>query len=132
MNVQYADTYFSTRLHAEAWEQATPDNKTKALTTAARHIDALDLPDSVPGDVVYQAICEQALWLLSEDDFQRKRAMDIARGVRGRSVSEASEYYAEEAVRAARSGAMIAPMAATLLSRWSVGQHTTVRGGMIV
>lgn len=41
ITVADADTYFATRLNAEAWECASDTDKTKALATATRQIDNL-------------------------------------------------------------------------------------------
>ena len=38
-SVASADSYFSTRLDAAAWEEASPDNKEKALVTATSILD---------------------------------------------------------------------------------------------
>lgn len=37
-----AQTYFSTRLHTDAWDLASPSDKSKALYSAARIIDTLN------------------------------------------------------------------------------------------
>lgn len=41
-SVSEADTYFATRLYSDAWEDASTEDKTKALATATRHIDRLN------------------------------------------------------------------------------------------
>ena len=37
----YADDYFATRLHTDAWDELDPVDRTKALTMATRDIDNL-------------------------------------------------------------------------------------------
>lgn len=40
VTVAEADGYFAARLHADAWESASSEDKEKALLTACRHIEA--------------------------------------------------------------------------------------------
>lgn len=40
--VTEANTYFADRLYSEAWEDASTEDKTKALATASQHIDRLN------------------------------------------------------------------------------------------
>lgn len=40
-DLTYANAYFATRLHTEAWDDASTADKTKALTMATRDIDRL-------------------------------------------------------------------------------------------
>jgi len=41
MDIATADAYFETRLHSEAWEQASTSDKAKALATAEREIGTM-------------------------------------------------------------------------------------------
>lgn len=42
VDVATADTYFSSRLYADTWEEATPQSKEKALKMATKILDAMD------------------------------------------------------------------------------------------
>jgi hypothetical protein len=80
----YTDAYFATRINADAWDDASAANQTKALETATRAIDRLryksqkteDDQDNewprggdteVPDDIKI-ACCEEALSLLEGRD----------------------------------------------------------------
>ncbi len=115
MNISQAEAYFATRLYAEAWEQATPANKTKALATAERHVASLRLREDVPSGAVTAAICEQALWLLSSTPAQRSLDASLARGLTSRTVGSASESYGRHA---AQGGVVIAPEALSAVNEW--------------
>ena len=56
MDIATADAYFETRLHSEAWEQASTSDKAKALATAEREIGTLQLHELTPGAVRNEAI----------------------------------------------------------------------------
>ena len=114
MNISQAEAYFAARLYAEAWEQATPANKTKALATAERQIGTLQLHELTPSNVRNDAICEQAIWLLAASDYHRKLESDLARGLVSRSVGSASEQYTP----CAAGRIPLAPMALALLDGW--------------
>jgi len=118
MDIATADAYFETRLHSEAWEQASPTDRVKALATAERQIGTLALRDDVPAGAKSDAVCEQALWLLAATDYQRKRDADMARGIIGRGVGEAHEYSALDVVRRRMGGIQICPEAQSLLGEW--------------
>ena len=114
MDIATADAYFETRLHSEAWEQASPSDKAKALATAERQIGTLQLHELTPGSARNEAICEQAVWLLAASDYQRKLEADLARGLVSRSVGSASEQYTPRAA----GRIPLAPMALALLDGW--------------
>lgn len=71
--VEIADQYFSLRLRSDAWQTATPEQKTQALTWAGRIIQYAYSWDkaaftSVGWALPVQfAVCEQALWVLKRD-----------------------------------------------------------------
>jgi hypothetical protein len=114
MDIATADAYFETRLHSEAWEQASTSDKAKALATAEREIGTLQLHELTPGAVRNEAICEQAVWLLAATDYQRKLESDLARGLVSRSVGSASEQYTPRAA----GRIPLAPLALALLDGW--------------
>lgn len=78
--VSGADTYFDERLDSDVWVQASSTNKTKALATATRYIDALNFAgdkadaaqenefprgtDTVIPQAIKDATCEIAIALL--------------------------------------------------------------------
>ena len=82
-----ADTYFSARLHAEAWDNASESDKTKALTQAERQLEPYK--GRVDTTRFYYAVYEQALWLLQGD--QRGELQQA--GVQSMSISKLSESY---------------------------------------
>ena len=52
--VDYANTYFGTRLHTGAWDDASLTNREKALAQATRDIDRLDyIDDPVSDDAAF-------------------------------------------------------------------------------
>ena len=114
MDLADANAYFETRLHSEAWEQASPSDKAKALATAERHIGTLQLHELTPGSVRNEAIYEQAIWLLAATDYHRKLEADLARGLVSRSVGSASEQFTPRAA----GRIPLAPMALALLDGW--------------
>jgi hypothetical protein len=91
VTIAEADTYFATKLFADAWNNASTDNKQKALYEATRAINMLnytgskadadqehefprDIEDSVSyNDDVKQACYEIAIALLDGVDPQKER-----------------------------------------------------------
>jgi hypothetical protein len=68
-DVTYADTFFSTRLHAEAWTLITDAAiKAKALASAIDVIEALPFGYVVPDTVLQPAHCWIAIALLDAVD----------------------------------------------------------------
>lgn len=135
--VPEADTYFATRLHAEAWSSASDADKQKALDMATRQIDRRPLkgernendqanafpryPDTEVPQVVKDATYEQALWLLSLTDYERNRQKQHVLGVIGGSVGDANEYSSAELVRRKMAGTTLCPEALELLRPWLLG-----------
>lgn len=76
------DTYFSTRLHTDAWDNASPADKTKALTSASQAIDALAFTGY-----------KHTVWLLFQDtdcpedaDIDAAHVSQLAQFPRGRDT----------------------------------------------
>ncbi|MGE5572940.1 MAG: hypothetical protein ACM3ZU_07990 [Bacteroidota bacterium] len=126
MDLAMANGYFLSRLHSEAWDQATLQDREKALVTAERQVKTLRLRDDAPASAVSEAICEQALFLLSATDYQRKREANVVRGVIGGSVGDANEYSSVDIVRRKMAGVQICPEALSILGeyilRYRVGE----------
>jgi hypothetical protein len=137
VTVEEANTYFSSRLHAEAWTQASTCDKGKALDMATRAIDRTPLkgvkasydqanqfpryPDAEVPQAVKDATCEQALWYLSLTDYERHRDRQHAMGVIGGSVGDANEYSSAGIVRQKMRGVGLCPEARELLRPWLLG-----------
>lgn len=108
VNVADANTYFNENvLHSEPWDKANDTTKQKALNNAeiVLYREFRDLYDVNDPDnqIPVEAIYEQALWMLRQDDTIQKAEM----GVTGISVSGISvqskgvpvQYIAPEASR---------------------------------
>lgn len=137
ISLEEANNYFSSRLHSEAWSNATDADKEKALKQATRNIDTLPfrgMPLSnnqvlafprkyfvynngnltlvadkdIPKEVKY-ATCEEALYLLQNS--QRKQLQE--EGVTSISIGNLTENY---------SGTVktISPNAYKLLSKYII------------
>lgn len=115
-----AETYFGTRLYADAWTDASADDKAKALIMATRTIDRqifvgskagadqpLEFPRCLPDkegwrceanvpQAVLDATCEEALALLTSGNDPR-RVMQRA-GVKSYSLGSLSETFADGAL----------------------------------
>ena len=123
IDVIEANAYFADRLHSEAWDEATETDKAKALATASKRLDLLHYrgrpvnPDQgaafprlvqnqfgymvdigIP-QAVKDAVCEEALSLLAQSDFDRVRADLRAKGVVSVRAGDASETYSEDMVK---------------------------------
>jgi len=122
----YADTYFDTRLGAgDNWASGT--DKTSALTTAQADIEncnVWEFDDPASGedydDAQKQAVCEQALFLLQQDD-----ALDKRMGLQAQGVMDAGVI--NERYRLTGSAA-IAPRAVSLLRGYAVMGTTSQFG----
>ncbi len=74
------DTYFLTHLYANAWKNASDDDKISALTMATKAFLLLNfVTDQVPGDsgvpeVIVDACCDEALELLNGADPAKEMA----------------------------------------------------------
>lgn len=131
VTVQEGTTYFASRLHAEAWSQASACDKGKALDMATRVIDRTPIvgvksaydqanqfpryPDLTVPQAVKDATCEEALALLERGNSQRRRLQQ--EGVSSFSVGGLSETY----VSGARGGGLLSQEAKELLRPWLLG-----------
>lgn len=75
-----------------------------------------DVPQAVK-----DAVCEQALALLSMTAYDRERERAHAAGVIGGSIGEANEYSSAEIIRAKMRGARLCPEARQLLLPYLAG-----------
>ena len=103
-----ANEYFSNRLHADAWAEASDADKEKALAMATKAIDRQPLkgrktdpaqelafpryPDAETPQNVKEACCEEALALLERGNSQRRRLQQ--EGVQSFSLGNMSETFA--------------------------------------
>lgn len=131
VTLEEANTYFASRLHAEAWTAATDTDKQKALDMATRAIDRTPVkgvktnydqanqfpryPDTEVPQAVKDATCEEALALLERGNSQRRKLQ--AEGVAAFSVGGLSETY----VSGARGGGLMSQEARELLRPWLLG-----------
>lgn len=131
VTLEEANTYFESRLHAEAWTNASDADKQKALEMATRAIDRTPLkgvkaswdqahqfpryPDTEIPQAVKDACCEEALAILERGNSQRRRLQQ--EGVQSLSVGGLSETY----VAGARGGGLISQEAKELLRPWLLG-----------
>lgn len=88
LTVDEAQEYFDTRLHSEVWEEASLEDKLKALITSSRLVDTLnfsgektvsDQPMQFPRsgstlipDAIKIAVCEMSLALLDDIDMEHE------------------------------------------------------------
>ena len=86
--LEQANTYFLTRLHTDAWDEANDTEKTAALTEATQQIDNLNFKgdkylaaqdlefprgtDTEVPDQIRWAACEIALQLLNDMDIEHE------------------------------------------------------------
>lgn len=131
VTLEEANTYFASRLHAEAWTAAADVDKQKALDMATRAINRTLVkgvktsydqtnqfpryPDAEVPQAVKDACCEEALALLERGNSQRRRLQQ--EGVQSLSVGGLSETY----VAGARGGGLISQEAKELLRPWLLG-----------
>jgi len=131
VTVEEANTYFSSRLHTEAWTQASTCDKGKALAMATRAIDRTPLkgvkarydqanqfpryPDTEVPQAVKDACCEEALAILERGNNQRRKLQQ--EGVVSFSVGGLTETF----VASARGGGLISQEAKELLRPWLLG-----------
>jgi hypothetical protein len=125
-----ANEYFSSRLHADAWAEASDADKEKALAMATREIDRQQLrgrkvnsgqalafpryPDTEVPEAVKEACCEEALALLERGNNQRRKLQQ--EGVQSLSLGNMSETYAPGAGRG-----LLSQEAKELLRPWLIG-----------
>src|SRR5688572_11338088 len=145
ISVADAAGYFADRLDADAWHDVTEDRQSAALITATKQIDRqplmgkrstsdqhLQFPrctmtaegwlcdDAVP-DIVKDATCEQAFFLLALNDYERDRLRQHTLGVIGNSLGNANEYSNSMMVRQNRARTILCPEAKELLRGWLAG-----------
>ena len=103
-----ANEYFSDRLHADAWAEASDADKEKALAMATKAIDRQPLkgrktdpaqklafpryPDTEIPATVKETCCEEALALLERGNSQRRKLQQ--EGVQSFSLGNMSETFA--------------------------------------
>ena len=130
VNLTEANEYFSDRLHADAWAEASDADKEKALAMATREIDQQPLkgrktetsqtlafpryPDSEVPEAVKDACCEVALALLERGNDQRRKLQQ--EGVQSFTLGNMSETYVAGAGRG-----LISKEAKELLKPWLLG-----------
>ncbi len=127
---EYADEYFSGRLHAESWGETDNSTKEAALKQATRTIDRLLLkgrkttdtqelafpryPDEEVPEAVKEACCEEALALLERGNSQRRKLQQ--EGVQSFSLGNMSETYTPGTGRG-----LLSQEAKELLGPWLLG-----------
>ena len=128
--IEYADEYFSGRLHAESWGQAYEIAKEKALKQATKEIDRQPLkgrktditqtlafpryPDTEVPESIKEACCEVALALLERGNSQRRKLQQ--EGVQSFTLGNMSETYAPGA-----GCGLLSQEAKELLRTWLMG-----------
>lgn len=130
VDLNEANEYFSNRLHAEAWANATESDKRKALVMATKAIDRQPLkgrktddkqplafpryPDTEIPQAVKEACCEEALTILERGNNQRRKLQQ--EGVQSVTVGNVSETYKTGAGRG-----ILSQEAKELLRPWLIG-----------
>ena len=109
ITIAEAQTYFDSNLFAAPWDDASAAKKQQALDHAARDIGTLNYSRTTPRARLIDAVCEQALFLLTITHAERQRARMQALGVTDLRVEGASESYR------AGAGLLIAPQARAAL-----------------
>jgi hypothetical protein len=130
VNLTDANEYFSERLHADTWAEASDADKDKALAMAAKAIDRQPLsgrktdtaqtpafprhPDAEVPEAVKEACCEEALAILESGNSQRRKLQQ--EGVQYFSLGNMSETYVAGASRG-----LLSQEARELLRPWLLG-----------
>lgn len=128
--IEFADEYFSGRLHAESWAGADDSTKEKALRQATKTIDRQPLrgrkatdeqelafpryPDTELPEAIKEACCEEALALLERGNSQRRKLQQ--EGVQSFTLGNMSETYAAGAGKG-----LLSQEAKELLQPWLIG-----------
>ena len=115
--LSYANSYFKKRLWTDSWDNADSLIKEKALAHAQNELKALSLDLKLDVDTYNRAVCEQALFLLSLGEEDRKRLSLKAQGVKEIRISGAvSEAYVLD-------GALYAPFIKQVMenSKYKIG-----------
>ena len=130
VNLEDANEYFSNRLHADVWAEASDADKEKALAMATKAIDRQPLrgrksdreqtlafpryPDTEIPKEVQEACCEIALVLLERGNSQRRKLQQ--EGVQSFTLGNMSESYAAGAGKG-----LLSQEAKELLKPWLLG-----------
>jgi hypothetical protein len=130
VNLTEVNEYFSNRLHADAWAEASDADKDKALAMAAKAIDRQPLsgrktdlaqemafpryPDTEVPEAVKDACCEEALAILESGNSQRRKLQ--REGVQSFMLGNMSETYAPGTGRG-----LLSQEAKELLKPWLLG-----------
>jgi hypothetical protein len=130
VNLTEANEYFSNRLHADAWAEASDADKDKALAMAAKAIDRMPLigrkavseqtlafprhPEIKIPEAVKEACCEEALALLERGNSQRRKLQQ--EGVQSFTLGSISETFAPVSGRG-----LLSQEAKELLRPWLLG-----------
>lgn len=101
-SIEYANTYFETKLGADCWVDLTEYDKTKYLTEATRRIyaingfkyspEVIELLTAIPDDL-QQACCEVALNLISVADNSNPHIINQDLGISSISFGNDSVSY---------------------------------------
>jgi len=138
VTLEEANEYLAGAFKADAWTEASEADREAALITASRQIDrqplrgakaAADQPLQFPraGQVgvpreVKAAVCEQAIFLLRQSEYDRKRELAIQQGVGSVTIGDASETIDPAVVRVRMTTTTICPAAQELLRPWLGGR----------
>ena len=123
-----AEAYFSSRLHAESWSEASELDKERALETATRRIDSMrfagrkldpnqenawprNVFDGIP-PLVKHAVCEEALSLLGAEE-DRKGVVSVRIGDAGESYDAITVRQNQKLSQSAR--ALLEPFLAKVV-----------------
>jgi hypothetical protein len=119
MTIAQAQAYFNTRLLTDKWDSATNNEKERALAQAGRDINSLPLSNPTT-EIRNNAICEQALFLLSLTAADMERYRAHAMGITYRQVEREREDYRGKL-------SFIAPQALALLEGY-ITRHRRMGG----
>ena len=130
VNLTEVNEYFSNRLHADAWAEASDVDKDKALAMATKAINRQPLkgrktdtaqtlafpryPDAEIPKEVQEACCEEALAILESGNSQRRKLQ--REGVQSFMLGNMSETYAPGTGRG-----LLSHEAKELLKPWLLG-----------
>ncbi|MTV47757.1 hypothetical protein GJ688_02010 [Heliobacillus mobilis] len=114
MDLKPADYYFASRLHTDAWDNASYMDKEKALRMAYQDLEPYR--PRLDNQRFFCAVCEQALWYLQGD----QRAELQQAGVGSFNLGSLSETF-----QLAGRPADIAPKA------WALLRGPVVKGGSL-
>jgi len=160
LTVAEADAYFGDRLHSEAWTAASAENKSAALVTACRSIEAhrlkvrreadptfqdpiapmtsgqaLGFPrygdDGAVPVPVWQAQCEEAVSLLSAGADGEQRSNLQAAGVTSFSTIGLSETFGKRAATSSLLSARARKLLAPFVSRTGTLATSASPGGEV-